>query len=195
MPARWLSPRCRCIFTLIALVLVVPAAVQAQRGSVTLQGTVSEFVALSILPNFTHKNIDVNVVSTGSTVRLTLSSTNAEFPVIRVPLLVRSNSSFKISAVVESQTAVLTHLSVIDVSPTGSLVSLDAVNAVVKPDVDVNASQPLLVLSGPRVSLGGTLDSPNNALQVTVLIRMRPQPGRGSLVHLTFTATAAQLAP
>jgi hypothetical protein len=179
----------------MALLLLVPAVVHAQRGSVTLQGTVSEFVALSILPNFTHKNIDVNVVSSGSTVRLTLSSTNAEFPVIRVPLLVRSNSSFKISAVVESQTAVLTHLSVIDVHPTGSLVSPGVVNAVVKPEVDVNASQPWLVLSGPRISLGGTLDSPNNALQATVLIRMRPQPGRGSLVHLTFTATAGPRVP
>jgi hypothetical protein len=187
MPARW--------FTLIAVLFLVPAGVQAQRGSVTLQGTVSEFVALSILPNFTHKNIDVNAVSSGSTVRLTLSSTNAEFPVIRVPLLMRSNSSFKISAVVESQTAVLTHLSVIDVRPTGSLVSPEVVNAVVTPKVDVDALQPWLVISGPRISLGGTLDSPNNALQVTILIRMKPQPGRGSLVHLTFTATAGPLVP
>ena len=187
MPARW--------FTLIAVLFLVPACVQAQRGSVTLQGSVSETVALSVLPNFTHKNIDVNAVSSGSTVRLTLSSTNPEFPVLRVPLLVRSNSSFKISAVVESQTAVLTHLSVIDVRPTGSLVSPEVVNALLKPEVDVNAPQPLFVLSGPRVSLGGTLNSPTNALQVTVLIRMRPQPGRGSLVHLTFTATAGPLVP
>jgi hypothetical protein len=90
---------------------------------------------------------------------------------------------------------VLTHLSVIDVRPTGSLVSSEVVNALVRPEVDVNGSQPLLVLSGPRVSLGGTLESPNNALQVTLLIRMRPQPGRGSLVHLTFIGTAAPLIP
>ena len=185
MPARW--------FTLIAVLFLVPVCVQAQRGSVTLQGTVSEFVSLSVLPDFTHKNIDVNVVSSPGTVRVTLSSTAPEFPVLRVPLLVRSNTNFKLSARFESQTAVLTHLSVIDARPTGSLVSPDIVNALVKPEVDVNASQPLLVLSGPRVSLGGTLQSPNNALQVTVLIRMRPQPGRGSVAQLTFTATAAQL--
>ena len=185
MPARWL--------TLIAVLFLVPVCVDAQTGSVTLQTRVSETVALSIVPDFTHKNIDVSVVSSGGTVRVTLSSTAPEFPVLRVPLLVRSNSAFKISAAFESQTAVLTDLSVIDVRSTGSLVSPEVVNAVVIPEVDVTASQPLLVLSGPRVSLGGTLQSPNNALQVTVLVRLRPQPGRGSLVHLTFTGTAAPL--
>ena len=181
--------------TLIAVLFLVPVCAHAQTGSVTLQGTVSQTVVLSVGPNFTHPNIDVNVLSSGGTVRMTLSSTAAEFPVVRVPLLVRSNTRFKISAGLESQTAVLTHLSVIDVRPTGSLVSPEVVNSVVRPDVDVNAAQPWLVLTGPRVSLGGTLQSPNNALQVTLLIRMRPQPGRGSVVHLTFTATAAPLIP
>lgn len=187
MPARW--------FTLIAVLFLVQVCVHAQTGSVTLQGNVSETVALSVIPNFTHKDVDVNVVSSGGTVRVTLSSTAAEFLVLRVPLLVRSNSSFKLSAVVESQTAVLTHLSVIDARATGSLVSPEVVHSLVSSEVDLNASPPLLVLSGPRVSLGGTLQSPNNALQVTLLVRMRPQPGRGSLAHLTFTATAAPLIP
>lgn len=184
MPARYL--------TLIAVLFLVPMCVEAQ--TVTLHGNVSETVALSVLPNFTQNNVDVNVVNSGGTVRMTLSST-AEFSVLRVPLLVRSNSGFKISAVFESQTAVLTHISVVDVRPTGSLVSPEVVNALATPEVDVNVPQPLLVLSGPRVSLGGTLQSPNNALQVTLLIRMRPQPGGGSLVHLTFTGTAAPLIP
>jgi hypothetical protein len=187
MPARW--------FTLMAVLFLVPVCVDAQTGSVTLQTKVSETVALSVSPDFTHKNIDVNVVSSGGTVRVTLSSTAPEFPVLRVPLLVRSNSSFKVSAVFEPQTAVLTHFSVLDARPTGSLVSPGVADALVSSEVDLNASQPSLVLSGPRVSLGGTLQSPNNALQVTLLIRMRPQPGRGSVVHLTFTGTAAPLIP
>ena len=179
----------RCL-TLIAVLFLVPMCVEAQ--TVTLQANVSETVALSILPNFTHNNVDLNVVNNGSSVRLTLSSTDAE---VRVPLLVRSNTSFKISADLESQTAVLTRLSVIDVRPTGSLVSPEIVNALVSSEVALDTSQPLLVLSGPRVSLGGTLNSLNNALQVTLLIRMQPQAAQGSLVHLTFTGTAAPLIP
>ena len=176
----------RHFFTLIAVVFLFPVSAGAQSGSVALQGNVSETVALSILPNFTDKN--VQVVSSGNSVRLTLSA-GADAEVIRVPLLVRSNTGFKISAVLESQTT--THLSVVDVRPTGSLVSPEVVNAVRPEEVDLNSSQPLLVLAGPRVSLGGTLNSPNNALQVIFLVR----PAQGSLVHLTFSATAGPPVP
>ena len=189
MPARWFRPKCRCILALTVLVVVAPAIVEAQTGSVTLQGHVSETVALSILPNFTHSNIDVGI-SSGSTVRLTLSSPDGDSSEIRVPLLVRSNTGFKISAVVESQTAVLTYLSVIDVRPTGRLVSPGVVNAIaVRQKDDVDVSRPLLLLSGPRVSIGGSLDSSINALQMTLLIRMKPQ----SAAHLTIIGTAEPL--
>jgi hypothetical protein len=181
MPARWLR--------LIVMVLFVSASVAAQTGgaSVKMTGTVSETVTLSVLPNFIHDNMDVNVVSTGNTVRMTLSGTHAKSPVIRVPLIVRSNSGFKISAAVESTTAELAQLSVIDVRATGSLVSPRAIS-----ELEVSP-QPDFSLSGPRISLGGTLDSPNNALQITLFIRMKPQPARGWLVHLTFTGTAVSL--
>lgn len=190
----------------MAVVFLLPAGVEAQTGRVAMQGTVSETVALSVLPNFTHGNVDANVVSSGNTVRITLSSTDSNAPVIRVPLLVRSNSSFKISATVESQTASLTQLSITDVRATGTLVSPEAITGLNVPaQFDLRRavedaslapnpladSQPMLVLSGPRVSLGGTLHSPNNALQITVLIRMKPTPG--SLIHLTFAATAVSL--
>jgi hypothetical protein len=189
MPARWFRPKCRCILALTVLVVVAPAIVEAQTGSVTLQGHVSETVALSILPNFTHSNIDVGI-SSGSTVRLTLSSPDGDSSETRVPLLVRSNTGFKISAVVESQTAVLTHLSVIDVRPTGRLVSPGVVNAIaVRQEDDVDVLRPLLLLSGPRVSIGGSLDSSINALQMTLLIRMKPQ----SAAHLTIIGTAEPL--
>lgn len=177
----------RPIFMLLAVVLSAAASVEAQ--TVSLKGNVSETVALSVLPDFTHPNIDVNVMSSGSTVHVTLSSDDAKAPVIRVPLLVRSNSSFKISAAVESTTAELAQLSVVDVSATGQLVSPAAISGLtISPQLDS-------LLSGPRISLGGTLTSPNNALKVTLLIRMKPQAVRGWLVHLTLVGTAAPLIP
>jgi hypothetical protein len=101
-------------------------------------------------------------------------------------LLVRSNSSFKISAVFESQTAELSGLSVVDVHATGSLVSPQAVNAVEK------RREGDVVLRGPRISLGGTLNSPNNALQVTLLIRLKPQTLSGWTGHLTLAGSPTQ---
>lgn len=176
------------ILTLITLVLLVPAGVEAQTNSssVTMKATVSEVVTLSVPPNSIHG--DADVVSTGgNTVRLTLSGSGDGSPVIRVPLIVRSNSDFKISARFESETAQLTNMSVMDVRATGGLVSPEAVhNLEISSSENLDFSHPFVVVSGPRVSLGGTLNSANNALQITLLIRVKPDSVRPWLAHLTL---------
>ena len=190
IPAGSLRPKYRHVFTLIGVLLLVCASVagQTRSSSVIITATVSETVVVSVLPSSTHGNVVIDGPSSGSTVQLTLSGTDGS-PVIRVPLLLRSNSGFKISAVFTSETAVLNQLSVIEARATGSLVSPDVVRALeFKPQFDPDTSQPLLVLMAPRISLGGTLQSPNNALQVTLLIRVKPT--RAWSGHLTLTATA-----
>lgn len=166
----------RCLLTLIAVGVLVPAGVKAQ-SSVVMKATVSESVTLSAQPG------NLNVVSRGANaVDVTLSGDE----IIRVPLLVRSNTGFKISATFDSKT--VSELSVDNVRATGTLVSPQVVNALhFNPQLDPDLSQPLLVLSGPRISLGGTLHSPNNALEITLLIRLAPGPPRES--RLTFVAT------
>jgi len=180
----------RRLLTLIAVGVLVPAGVKAQ-NSVRLTATVSETVALSLAPNA----IDGGVVSGGgNTVRITVSG--GKSPVIRVPLLVRSNIGFKISAVFESQTAILSELWVPDVQATGRLVSPQIVNGLhTGSQLNPDTSQPLFVVSGPRVSYGGTLTSPNNALQITVLIRLKQVPPPESPIHLTFSATPVSQIP
>jgi hypothetical protein len=182
---------CR-LLTLVVIGVLVPAGVKAQ-SSVTMKGTVSEVVTLSVAPH-SAPDVDMDVVSSGSTVRITVSGAGTKSPVIRVPLLVRSNTSFKISALFESQTAVLSQISVNDVRATGRLVSPQIVKDLrVKPVLNPDTSQPVLVLNGPRVSLGGTLNSPSNALQITVLVRLSPTQARDWLIHLTFAATPGSL--
>src|SRR6185369_2172898 len=163
------------VFTLVAVLLLIPAGVEAQSGGVTIKSTVSEVVALSVLPNSTRDDVETSIVSTGNTVRITLSGVDADATVIRVPLLVRSNSSYKISAAVESNTAEVTQFSVVDARVTGSLVSPNAITELnVARQFDVRGlddstssvqnpldlSRPVLVASGPPVSRGGTLTSP-----------------------------------
>jgi len=141
-----------------------------------MKATVSEIVVLSASPASAPSN----------TVSLVLSGDDQ---VVRVPLLIRSNTSFKISATFESKTAVLSELSVDNVRPTGTLVSPQIVSALhLNPQLDPDTSQPLLVLSGPRISLGGTLNSPNNAMEVTLLIRLTPPAGRWT-AQLSLVAT------
>jgi len=167
----------RCLLTLIAVGFLVPAGVKAQ-SSVIMKATVTETVTLSAQPG------NANVVSRGANaVDVTLSD-----EILRLPLLVRSNTGFKISVTFASKTAVLSELSVEDVRATGTLVSPQVVDALhFNPQLDPDLSQPLLVLSGPRISIGGTLHSPNNALEITVLIRLKPGLPRES--HLTLVAT------
>ena len=189
MPPRRISLKCCRIFMLLAVVVLLPASAVAQTGRVTLQAHVNETVVLAVSPSFTHGNVDAQVVSSGNTVRMTLTPTAADASVIRVPLLVRSNSGFKITAGVESTTPLITQLAVTDVRASGSLVSRASVTG-------LKISEPSgdsLVVTGPRVSLGGTLNSPNNALLITVLIRLQSPPDFGQMVQLTFSATAAPL--
>jgi hypothetical protein len=208
MPAKRSRLKCRHVFTLLVVVFLVPAGAEAQTGGVTMKTTVSETVALSVLANSTQTDVNTNVSSSGNTVRITLWAADTKARVIRVPLLVRSNSSFMISAAVESNTAEVSQLLVVDAEATGTLVSPQAINDLKVPrqfDVrgldditppgtnPLDLSRPVLVASGPRVSRGGTLISPNNALQITLLIRLQPQQARDWLVHLTFVATAGSL--
>ena len=160
--------------------------VTAEAQTVTMRGTVSETVSLSVRSNSAPGEAQVNVLSTGDTVRMTVTGTG---DVIRVPLMVRSNTSFKISCSFESTTAQLTQLSVIDSRATGRLVSSEAVNNLELPaqsDLQKLQGAPFQVLNGPRVSVGGTLHSPTNALQVTLLLRIKPESAGNWLVHLTF---------
>jgi hypothetical protein len=175
---------------LFIVVLLVPAGVEAQ--TVTLQGRVSEAVAISVSPDLIRGNVDMAVMSSGGALRMTLSAASGKSALIRVPLLVRSNTNFRISGIFESKTAQLAQISVIDVRATGRLVSPEAINnleitpQLTEKDSSADFSNPFLVLSGPRVSLGGTLESSNNALQITLLIRLESQSVGSWLAHLTF---------
>ena len=177
---------CKHISGLCVFVWLFTVVSSAEAQSVKLSTTVSETVILSIAPNsIDGDDILADVVSRGNTVRMTLSGNRAGFSVIRVPLLVRSNTSFKISGRFESTTAQLNQVSVIDVRATGRLVSTEAIDNLEIP-TEFDASNPFLVVSGPRVSLGGTLNSPNNALRLTLLVRVKSDSVTGWLAHLTF---------
>ena len=200
MPPKRSRLKCIPLCTVIAVLLMASATAKAQTGNVTLQGTVSETLTLSVSPTL----IDANIVTSrlSNTVRVTLSDHDPQAPV-RLPLLVRSNSAFRISAAVESEAAWLSQLSIVAVRATGKLVSPQSISELnVPPQLDLRGlsesaltsikppdlSRSVLVVSGPRVSLGGTLDSSNNALEITFLIRLKP--GHRSPVQLTFAATA-----
>jgi hypothetical protein len=176
---------CKHIGGLCVLVWLFTVVSSAGAQTVKMSTTVSDTVVLSVAPNSIDGDVRADVVSSGNTVRMTLSGNGDGVSVIRVPLLVRSNTSFRISGRFESTTSQLNQVSVRDVRATGSLVSPEAVDNLEMP-TEFDAANTFLVVSGPRVSVGGTLNSPNNALQLTLLVRIKSESVGGWLAHLTF---------
>lgn len=191
---------CRFVFGVVALVVLMSAHTAAQNAGVVLNGGVSATVTLSVPRIQPLNTIKTDVVSTGNNrVDITFSSADKN-GVIRLPLLVRSNCGFKLTAVLNSNAAVVTQVAIPSVQPTGPLVSRQAVRDVKiarqfdarGPEdpgpVALELSQSLLLLSGPRVSLGGTLDSPGNALEIVLLIHLKSESGPATS-QLTLLAT------
>ena len=191
---------CRVVFGVIALVVLMSARTVAQNAGVVLNGAVSETVTISVPRILPPNTIKVDVVNSRNRVDITFSTADKN-EVVRFPLLVRSNCGFQVTGVLESSSAVATEVLITSVQPTGTLVSKQTVRDVnIAKRVDargpggklfpesVELSQPLVMLSGPRISLGGTLDSPGNALEIVLLINLKSESGPGTS-HLTLLAT------
>jgi hypothetical protein len=190
--------------------LPIVAQGQTRLGSVTMKAGVSEFVALSAGPTMPQHNLRIDAQADPGSLTLTLSGSATDVVEVRVPILIRSNSSYNVSALVRSQAATLASFVVLDARPIGRFVATDALtNLSVTRELDrratngqgqttaanslpLNLSTPLSILSGPRVSLAGTLNSADNALEVIILIAVKPDAGAtGWLTSVSLSGSPA----
>ena len=198
-------PTCLFAVGVVAALMLMSEHIVAQTPGVTLRGSVSETVVLSV-SQVSPNTSSAAVVSNGNRVDITFSKGG----VIRLPLLVRSNSGFKITALLESRSTSVSQVLVTEVRATGSMVSPQAVRGLnIERGFDARGvaekeptelmpfqgSMPLTVLSGPRISLGGTLVSPGNALEIVLLIGLKSESGPPALTHLTLLATPESRIP
>ena len=200
-------PMCFYALGVVVTLMFTSAQMSAQTSGITLTGAVSETVVLSVSQILPPNTLTTDVVSIGNRVDVTFSSGNSKGGVIRLPLLVRSNSGFKISALLESKSASVTQVVVTSVRATGSLVSPQAVSAInierpfeviekgLTDSIPFEGSMPMKVLSGPRISLGGTLESPANALEIVLLIRLKSESGPATSGRLTLIASPESRIP
>ena len=202
----WFKYRNYWILAGVILVLPVMAQGQTSIGSITLKANVSNTVALSVSPNLLEHNVQVDGHSDIKSLSLTLSGSGNDVVSVRVPILIRSNTRYKISGLVQPQDATLANFVVLDAQPTGRFVApAGFANLNVAQEFDgrnkngmvqiasspLNRSSPLTILSGSRVSLAGTLNSADNALEVILLIVVKPDVGAdGWSVRLTLSGSA-----
>lgn len=202
----WLKYRNYWMVAGVMVFLPVMAQGQTGAGSVTVKANVSETVALSVSPNSPQDNVRIDAHNDLKALTLTLSGSGPDVVAVRVPILIRSNIGYVISTLVQSQAVTLANFAVLDARPTGRFVAPDAIanlnvaraldsrttNGTIQPaSLPLNLSAPLAILSGPRVSLAGTLNSADNALEVILLIVVKPDAGADSwLLRLTLSGSA-----
>jgi hypothetical protein len=197
----------------LTILLATQASGQTASASINVSGQVSEAIFVSIAPAaqlsgetlpFTHSNLNSH------TVRLSIStSTSGGGGRISIPLQLRSNVGYTLSASANLNGKMLSGLCVAGVRATGKYVARGAVNAnnmaacedatkgVQRRDVKRSGfSFPANLLQGQLISLNGTSDSPFNALEVLIFLEVetQTQPPQGN-IELILSAAPERVAP
>lgn len=199
----------------LTLTMLLAAEVLGQSGpaSITVNGQVSEAVFVSVAPGA--QLSDAQMLLTYSnlgprSLRLSISTTGSDVRRISIPIQLRSNVPFALSASANLSATTLRGLCVTGARTTGRFVAADAARAVNMagcetqtaaarpPSLNRGAlpfSSPYTLLNGPRISLAGTFDTPFNALEVTLLVEVAPHDGQehGS-IELILSASPASRA-
>lgn len=191
------------------LIAFLPLMAKGQNrfDSVNMTAKVSETLALSVSPNSLQDNVRMEAQSDVKVLTFTLSGSGTEVVTTRVPILIRSNIGYKITGLIQSQTATLATFAVSDARVTGRFTAPGAIenlnvarmldsrstNGIIQfASLPLDFSSPLTILSGPRVSLAGTLNSADNALEVTLLVSVMPNAGAGTwLLRLTLSGSTS----
>ena len=176
-------------FALAVLPLVAPGASgQTRSGTVTVNGRVSGAVFLSVAPDaqapagqssFTHSSLNPH------TVRLSVRTPGRGR--VSVPFRLRSNVAYRLTWSADSGGAAVRSLCVEGARPTGRFVAAAAAQAAGAARCEGAAlpGLPRTLLTGPPISLAGGLDSPFNALEVSLVVEVEP----GAAVVLILSAT------
>jgi hypothetical protein len=196
------------LLLMLMLCLACVARAQSGGGSVRMSGVVSETVALSIPRGALTPVVSVNTTRNADrSLTVTLSGSAHERAEVRIPIQIRSNAGYRLFATAEARGADLSSLLVADARPTGNLVAPNAAEAVsVASAFDGRSGaegfkRPALsarseLLSGPRVSTGGTMLSPHNALEVVLSITVEPRADtQGWTVELHLSAEPGERLP
>lgn len=196
----------------LTILLAAQASGQSTSASVNVSGHVSEAVFLSIAPGaqlsgaplpFAYTNLDKQ------TVRLSIdASVSGAGGRISIPLQLRSNVGYTLSASANLSGTMVRGLCVGSVKATGRHVAGGAVNdAKTAACTDATASvqtrnatrsaprfaSAATLLQGQSISLSGTSASPFNALEVLLLLEVEPQNGKPQgRIELLLSASPAK---
>jgi hypothetical protein len=178
----------------LILLLSLAGRAQTNSASVTMRGRVSQTVLITVAPDaqvfddqlpISYRNLDAH------TIQVSIATSVNSIRRISIPVQIRSNVGYTLSAsTTSSGAALLRGLYITGVRATGKFVTIDAVEAinVVAPfdalsvaghQQNVNQGalsfpSPATLLTGPRISTAGSFNSPHNAVEVMMLAEVEP---------------------
>lgn len=192
---------------MVVLVVLAPLPLRARQagGRVVVSGQVSAFAAVAAGPDAQVLKGDARVASSSDGAQgliFTLSGTRGGETQVELPLQLRSNAAFALSASCATDGATFSTLSVAQVRGVGAFVypaaaagvevapAFDGRAAVsASPGVGPDLSSLATILTGPPISMGGTLNSPNNMIEVLLRVLITaPADEKGWLVELKVAA-------
>jgi hypothetical protein len=195
-----------CGIAVLAALAAPPVPAQHGGATVKVTGRVSPVVAVSAAPPARTEGAEVQVSASNAgahALTLSLSGQGRGATRIDVPLRLRSNTGFTLAASGVTTGATLSALSVVEVGGGGRFVHPGAAERVeVAPAFDgrpggpgqppggEDFSSPVTILGGPPVSTGGTLDSPDNHVEVVLRVVINA-PDAGKRWHAELQLSAA----
>jgi hypothetical protein len=194
----------------LTLLLAAKALGQSGTASITVNGHVSEAVFVSIAPGaqlsddqmlLTYSNLGPR------SLRLSISTIGSDVRRISIPIQLRSNVPYTLSANANLSETTLRKLCLTGARTTGRFVAADAVKAINTAGCETQTatarpgglnrgalpfSSPYTLLEGSRISLAGTFDTPSNALEVMLLVEVEPHAGqKNGSIEMTLSALPA----
>lgn len=182
---------------LLVAMLCLSCVARAQSGgaSVTMAGGVSKTVTLSLPEGAVVSGGRSRLTSSRNpdgSLTITLSGATRDLAGVNIPLRIRSNTAYRLFATTKAGGSNLSSLLVVDVRATGKLAASEAVEALRVAEMfdgrrradqltpggglnSPNLSAPIELLSGPLISLGGTPESPQNAVEITLRMTVEPR--------------------
>jgi hypothetical protein len=198
-----------CVLT-FTLLLACAAKAQSGSASVRFGGHVSGTVLLSVSPTAQLSDQETLVAANNldaHTILVSIKTYGSHAGRISIPLQIRSNVGYTLSASARGSETWLRGLRVTGARATGRFVAADAVeamNVATAFDARTLASpaqraslgalqlfpSPFTLLAGPRISLAGPSDSPHNAVEVLILAEVEASAeGESQSIELVLSAS------
>lgn len=191
------------ILFIISFIVLAASPLRAQSATATqrvvMTGQVSGVAAVALGSTARLTDADVQVSSSssgGSGLFISLAGTRDGETTFDLPIQLRSNTEFALNASGACISAQLASLSVVEVSGAGPFVYAGAVERVrLMPAFEGRAdfSSPFTILTAPPISMGGTLTSQGNMIEVVLRVVVVARDGeQGWRAELKLAPTGLQ---